>query len=84
MQSHNKTVIKAHNVIKQRIEVLRDKKQTLKERIDEKYPYEIHGMKGETQFEKYSKKYEDEINLLRKYDSGMYDLMEMVEATHDS
>lgn len=79
MISTNRTVNRAHSIIVARIEKLREKKQDLRSRIDEKYPYEIYGIKGDLQFEKYSKKYDDEISLLQKYDSGMYDLIEIVE-----
>ncbi len=79
MISNNKTVNRAHAIIAARIEKLREKKQTLRDRIDEKYPCDVYGNKGEMYFDKYSKKYDDEINLLRKYDSGMYELIEMIE-----
>ena len=61
MQSDNKTVNKAHALIKERIEKLRDKKQNLRDRIEEKYPYDLYGLKGETMYEQKSKELEEEI-----------------------
>lgn len=79
MTSDNKTVNKAHEVIKARLEKLRDKRQNLRDRIDEKYPADACGMKGEMIFQRKSKKLDEEIKLLRQYDSGMYDLIELIE-----
>lgn len=79
MISKNKTVNKAHEVIKTRIEKLRDKKQNLRDRIDEKYPSDMYGIKGDMIYDQKAKELDDEIKLLRLYDSGMYDLMEAIE-----
>lgn len=79
MTSQNKTVNKAHEVIKTRIEKLRDKKQNLRDRIDDKYPFEIYGMRGESIYESKSKELDEEIKLLQRYDSGLYDLIEIIE-----
>ena len=78
MTSQNKTVNKAHEVIKTRIEKLRDKKQNLRDRIDDKYPFEIYGMRGEQIYEDKSKELNEEIELLSKYVSGLYDLIEII------
>lgn len=75
----NKTVIKAHEVIKSRIEKLRDKKQNLREKIDARYPFETYGITADIKFDEQSKALDEEIKLLQKYDSGMYDLIEIIE-----
>lgn len=79
MQTENKTIIKAHELIKSRIQKLVDKKQNLRDWVDEKYPFDVYGIKGEMIFDEKSKQINDELNLLRQYDSGMYDLIEVVE-----
>ena len=79
MVSDNKTVNKAHQLIKDKIEVLRVKRQTLKDRIDEKYPADMYGCKGQTKFEEESRKLDEDIKLLRAYDSAFYDLFEVLE-----
>lgn len=79
MTSENKTVMKAISTIIDRREKLREKKQTLRYRIDEKYPYDSHGLKGEMIFDEKSSELDAEIKLLSKYISGMYDLIEIIE-----
>lgn len=79
MMSQNKTVQKAHEVIKKRIEALVDKKQSLRDRIDEKYPADCYGIKGDMIFDEKSKEIQEELDLLRTYDRGFYDLVEVIE-----
>lgn len=79
MVTTNKTVLKAQGIIKERIEKLRDRKQTLYDRIYEKYPRDLYGCKGDYYFDKQSREIDEEIALLRRYDSGLYDLMEILE-----
>ena len=79
MMSQNKTVQKAHEVIKKRIEALIDKKQSLRDRIDEKYPADFYGIKGNMIFDEKSKEIQEELDLLRTYDRGFYDLIEIIE-----
>ena len=79
MMSQNKTVQKAHVVIKKRIEALVDKKQSLRDRIDEKYPADCYGIKGDMIFDEKSKEIQEELDLLRTYDRGFYDLVEVIE-----
>lgn len=79
MHSNNSTINRVHYLIQERIERLRTKKQNLREKIDEKYPEDIYGIKGVMIYEEQSKKLDDEITLLRKYDSGIYDLIEIIE-----
>lgn len=80
MTSDNKTVMKAISTIIDRREKLREKKQTLRDRIDEKYPYDSHGLKGEMIFDEKSRELDAEIKLLSKYISGIYDLIEIIES----
>lgn len=79
MMSQNKTVQKAHEVIKKRIEALVDKKQSLRDRIDEKYPADCYGIKGDMIFDEKSKEIQEELDLLRTYDRGFFDLVEIIE-----
>lgn len=79
MTSGNKTFNKAIDLLITRREKLREKKQSLRDWVDEKYPYEMCGLKGMTIFEQKSKDLDDEIKLLSTYISGMYDLIEIVE-----
>ena len=79
MISQNKTVMKAIDQLIVKREKLRDKKQNLRDRIDEKYPYDTHGIKGDMIFDEQSKKLDAEIKLISKYISGMYDLIEIIE-----
>ncbi len=79
MQTENKTIIKAHELIKARIQKLVDKKQNLRDWVNEKYPADCYGIKGEMIFDEKSKQINEELSLLRRYDSGMYDLIEVVE-----
>lgn len=79
MTSENKTVYKSLDVLINRREKLREKKQTLRDRIDEKYPFEIYGLKGDQVFDDKSAELDGEIELLSKYISGFYDLMEIIE-----
>lgn len=44
MTIENKTVLKAHDLIKKRIEALVDKKQGLRDRIDEKWPADCYDL----------------------------------------
>lgn len=79
MQSANKTVNKAHELIKTRIQKLVDKKQNLRDWVDERYPADYYGIKGQMIFDEKTKQIDEELKLLRQYDSGFYDLMEVVE-----
>ncbi len=79
MISDNKTVNKAQELLINRREKLRDKKQNLRNMVDEKYPYDMYGIKADMVFERKSAELEKEIELLGKYISGMYDLIEIVE-----
>lgn len=79
MKSKNKTIDKAHELIKERIAKLRDKKQNLRDKIDDKYPYDMFGIKADIVFDQKSRELDEEIALLREYDSGMYELMENIE-----
>lgn len=79
MTSDNKTVNKLIDQLIDKREKLRDKKQNLRDRIDEKYPFEIYGLKGDQIYENKSKELDDEIKLISKYISGMYDLIEIIE-----
>lgn len=79
MQTENKTIIKAHEVIKARIQKLVDKKQNLRDWVDDRYPADTFGIKGEMLFDEKVKQIDEELKLLRKYDSGMYDLIEVIE-----
>lgn len=79
MTSKNKTVMKAVDLLIQKREKLRDKKQNLRDNIDDKYPFEIYGLKGEQIYEDKSKELDDEIKLISQYISGMYDLIEIIE-----
>lgn len=79
MISKNKTVNKAHEVIKTRIEKLRERKQNLRDRIEDRYPFEVYGVRSQSIYEQKSKELDDEIKLLKKYDSGIYDLIEIIE-----
>lgn len=79
MTSDNKTVMKAIDLLIMKREKLRDKKQNLRDKIDDKYPFEIYGLKGDQIYEDKSKELDDEIKLLSTYISGMYDLIEIIE-----
>lgn len=79
MTSKNKTVMKAVDLLIQKREKLRDKKQNLRDRIDDKYPFEIYGLKGDQIYEERFKELDDEIKLISQYISGMYDLIEIIE-----
>lgn len=79
MVSNNKTVMRAISILIDKREKLRDKKQALRNKIDDKYPPEVYGIKGEMKFSEESEKLNSEINLLSKYISGLYDLIEMIE-----
>lgn len=79
MKSDNKTVMKALAVLQDRRSNLLTKKEGLYERIEEKYPEDMYGIKGMMVFEQKSKELNDEINLLTHYIKGFYDLMEYVE-----
>ena len=79
MQSTISTINKCHTQIKQRIQWLENKKKGLREYINEKYPADIYGVKGMTIYDEKSKKIEDELRLLKKYDYGFYDLVEAIE-----
>jgi hypothetical protein len=79
MESDNKTINKAHQLIKDRIEKLRVKRQDLKTWVDEKYPVDLYGCKGETLWGEHVRKIDDELKLLRAYDSAFYDLFEVLE-----
>ena len=79
MISNNKTVMKAIDLLIQKREKLRDKKQNLRDRIDDKYPFEIYGLKGDQIYEERFKELDDEIKLISQYISGMYDLIEIIE-----
>lgn len=79
MISKNKTVNHLVDALADRREKLTDKRRNLHYEITEKYPYDVYGMKGEGIFEEKSKKLDEEIALLDKYISGMYDLIEIVE-----
>ncbi len=79
MVSGNKTFNKAIDLLIARREKLREKKQSLRDWVDEKYPYEMCGLKGMTIYEQKSKDLDAEIKLLSTYISGMYDLIEIVE-----
>lgn len=79
MTSGNKTVNKAMYLLIERREKLREKKQSLRDRIDEKYPYDMYSIKGDMIFDQKSKDLDDEIKLLSTYISGMFDLIEIIE-----
>lgn len=79
MTSDNKTVMKAIDLLIMKREKLRDKKQNLRDRIDEKYPFDTCGIKGDMIYDEKSKELDDEIKLLSTYISGMYDLIEIIE-----
>lgn len=78
MKYENKTVVKAHEIIKKRIEALVDKKQKLRDWCDEKWPFDTYGITADVEFDDRAKKIEEELMLLRLYDHGFYDLMEGV------
>lgn len=79
MTSKNDTVNKAHEVIKKRIQKLLQRKADLRERIEKKYPEDACGLRGCNLWEKKSREIDAEIKLLRDYDSGLYDLIEIIE-----
>ncbi len=83
MNSKNKTVNKIHNMLNDKREKLRDKRQNLRDRIDDKYPYDLYGIKGDMMFEEQSKALDEEIDLLGKYISGMFDLIEIIEGKEE-
>lgn len=83
MTSKNKTVMKAIDLLIQKREKLRDKKQNLRDNIDDKYPFEIYGLKGDLIFEEKQKELDDEIKLISQYISGMYDLIEIIEGEQE-
>ncbi len=80
MTSNNRTVDKCIDLLVSRREKLRDKKQNLRNRIDERYPFEIYGCKGDQVFDDKKAEIDREINELSLYISGMYDLIEIIEA----
>ena len=79
MTSDNKTVMRCIDLLVEKREKLRDKRQNLRDYIEDKYPFEIYGLKGETIFDEKSLKYDAEIDLLGRYITGMYDLIEIIE-----
>lgn len=83
MNSKNKTVNKVHDILNDKREKLRDKKQNLRDRLDEKYPYDAYGIKADMMFEEQSKALDEEIDLLGKYISGMFDLIEIIEGKEE-
>lgn len=80
MTSNNKTVNKCIDLLVNQREKLRDKRQNLRDRLEERWPYEEYGIKADCMFDEQSVKLDAEIKLLSKYISGMYDLIEIIEA----
>lgn len=79
MTSNNKTVMKALDIFQNRLIKLKDTKQDLYERIMEKWPEDMYGIKGMQIYEKRSEEINAEITLISHYIHGFYDLMEYVE-----
>lgn len=79
MTSDNKTVMRVISILLERRDKIQEHQQTLRQLVDEKYPYDIYGLKGEMIFQERSEKYKNEIRLINKYISGMYDLIEIIE-----
>ena len=79
MTSDNKTVMRVISILVERRDKIQEHQQTLRQLVDEKYPYDIYGLKGEMIFQERSEKYKNEIRLINKYISGMYDLIEIIE-----
>lgn len=83
MKSKYKSVNAAIEILIERREDLRTEKQVIRDRIDEKYPLDKCGEKGDMLFAELTKKQDDEIKVLSRYISGMYDLMEMIEQPNE-
>lgn len=79
MTSDNKTVMRVISILVERRDKIQEHQQTLRQLVDEKYPYDMYGLKGEMIFQERSEKYKNEIRLINKYISGMYDLIEIIE-----
>ena len=79
MTSDNKTVMRVISIMLERRDKIQEHQQTLRQLVDEKYPYDMYGLKGEMIFQERSEKYKNEIRLINKYISGMYDLIEIIE-----
>lgn len=79
MTSKNKTVNKAHDLLKKRLDILVNRRQVLRYELEEKYPEDSCGLKWMNIFDHRSKEMDCEIALLRQYISGMYDLIEIIE-----
>ena len=79
MTSNNKTVMKALDVLQTRLIKLKDIKQDLYDKIMEKWPEDMYGIKGLQIYEKRSEELNAEITLIAHYIHGFYDLMEYVE-----
>lgn len=79
ISDNNQTVLKAHEVIKKRIQTLTDRKQRLRDWCDEQWPFDVYGITADTEFDDRSAKIEKELKLLRLYDHGFYDLIEWAE-----
>ena len=79
MTSNNKTVMKALDVLQQRLIKLKDIKQDLYDNIMEKWPEDMYGIKGLQIYEKRSEELNAEITLIAHYIHGFYDLIEYLE-----
>ena len=79
MRSSNATVNKAYDLLLDRADKLRLKRIDLRAKIDEKYPYEIYGLKGDLVFDKKKADLDAEIMLLSKYIEVFEDMIEVVE-----
>lgn len=79
MFSRLKVVNRMYNQLHKEKERLLIKKTGLKESIDERYPFEVYGIKNEIIFEERSKKINEDLNLINRYINGFQDLIEIIE-----
>ena len=83
MKSRFKAVNKGLETLEKEREKLIKKREGLKAKIEEKYPWELYGVTGEMLFDEKAKDLDEEIAKLQTYISGYYDLIEILEGRSD-
>jgi hypothetical protein len=82
MRSNNNFVNKLYDQLIDRRNRLEAKRLELREKISDRYPDELYGVKGDIIFEEKKAKYDEEIKLLDKYIRTFSDMVEIIEGNN--
>ena len=79
MESSNKTINKAYMLIYGRVQTLRDKMESERMKLYDRWPVDCYGVKADCIWERKKKEYQEEVDLLEHYLVAWSDLVCIIE-----